>query len=938
MSVTLDSLQTRLEAHFTVLAGSRLSKNLPVFALEHGLDANERAVLSTALNRSLGSGEKASRHWLVWIVYAAEQGYEYEGDEYWTTFEQRTPKWRQHGDRSLLRDWFKKFHKRFSGFKPTGSWARWFSIIAWPITHALLPKDLQYQLARTLYHARYSLADKLCDGPAVVGRFLASTQHESSSRFRNFLQQEEIVGRIVLALLGTESKTTEHFIEQATLHRITSDLQKINSAGVWLRDARKVVERARIKGMASASLTKSVEKKVDASPSQPFIRPSLILRRSGAQTWVPVVELPSLRPIADISIELGAFLRRSRCSVSGSVGMLPAGWLLQGEQRRTLTGWPVPNQPVVRFENSPPMLEQILRVDGCTTAGPVWLFKVGTDGLAHEVIGRVVRPGQQYVLVATGPLSSSIGVPATVGASGVSALSLDLPDQISDEMMEGLRELGLGVARTVYIAPAGLSARRWDGEGFAEWVEGETPSLVIRADHPIDSYSIQINGSSGLDVASEQNAPVFLKLEGLGVGSHTLSVLARPSDPKANTISGYLAISIRPPQPWIAGTIGHSGLLVTTAPVGASLDQLWEGDVTAQIFGPANHSVRICIELLDAGDAVLSSELVATLPLPISPADWSRAVAMFIKRDSTPWAYLTAASGRLLVDGGALGSWRTQLQRETVPLRWVWRSGAKGTDLRLVDDHEGDISPIAEFMAFATPANAIALSTSDLQSGFRPNGQGGLCIVRCGEMHDAVVVSMPLVTGGLSGLVAQPKLTGLQFGHKAIEQLKALLILWARAKLVGPLAAQRRQAVITTFRNEVLTRLFGREWAAAESHYAQSSKTEEDLRQLAAKTHAPSAFNFVLVRDFERYQSMNLRERAIAFEALVGRYGVIPPGAGAAALELCEWLANDGEWSDRIRICMDLVRGEEALVRAARFLTVAARLPRNGTLSGVAGA
>ena len=75
----------------------------------------------------------------MWIVFATEQGYDYDGDEYWHTFERRMPLWDRRW-RPNLRSWFGKFQKTYRGLLPIGRWANFFSIIAWPITYALLPK------------------------------------------------------------------------------------------------------------------------------------------------------------------------------------------------------------------------------------------------------------------------------------------------------------------------------------------------------------------------------------------------------------------------------------------------------------------------------------------------------------------------------------------------------------------------------------------------------------------------------------------------------------------------------------------------------------------------------------------------------------------------------------------------------------------------------
>ena len=202
MSESLDAWQTRLERHFAELAGARKATRLPVFALEHGLDADQIAEITKLLHARLRDGASLGRHWLVWVVYATEQGYDYDGEEYWTSFEARTPQWHERGERRSLRDWFQKFHSAYNGVKPTGPWAEWFSIIAWPITHAILPRDLQHQLARALFDLRPQLLRLVDCSPDQVGRYVAAASHHATSRFRYFLEQEELAGRIVLALLA----------------------------------------------------------------------------------------------------------------------------------------------------------------------------------------------------------------------------------------------------------------------------------------------------------------------------------------------------------------------------------------------------------------------------------------------------------------------------------------------------------------------------------------------------------------------------------------------------------------------------------------------------------------------------------------------------------------------------------------------------------------
>jgi hypothetical protein len=122
----------------------------------------------------LGRGSK----WKLGPLYGS-----CDGGEYWHSFEERTPV-------GVTRP------AAYQGVKPPGTWAGQFPIIAWPITHAILSKYLQWQFPKALYDLRYRLVGLEEQSPETVGRLLAANVWEASSRFREFLQQEALTGRI----------------------------------------------------------------------------------------------------------------------------------------------------------------------------------------------------------------------------------------------------------------------------------------------------------------------------------------------------------------------------------------------------------------------------------------------------------------------------------------------------------------------------------------------------------------------------------------------------------------------------------------------------------------------------------------------------------------------------------------------------------------------
>ena len=146
-------LHERLDRHFQKVAAERqqLVGRPPVYAIEHGLDRGDLSVLKDLVEGWVRRFRPPGRHWLPFVVYATEVGYSYEGDEYWPTIEHGAPGWSHNVGRSYIKKRFQEFERVYGGAEPRGRWASHFTIICWPITHALLPADLQRQFAKLLY-------------------------------------------------------------------------------------------------------------------------------------------------------------------------------------------------------------------------------------------------------------------------------------------------------------------------------------------------------------------------------------------------------------------------------------------------------------------------------------------------------------------------------------------------------------------------------------------------------------------------------------------------------------------------------------------------------------------------------------------------------------------------------------------------------------------
>ena len=897
MSADLDSVQKKLEDHFAALAAGRLGCGLPVFAFEHGLGTEELSAVSTLLKAALRTHYRLAKHWLVWVVYATEQGYDYDGDEYWHTFERRMPLW-DRGWRPALRGWFGKFHKTYGGLAPTGRWANFFSIIAWPITHALLPKDLQGQLARALYGLRYYIVSRLDQSPAEVGRYVARMARGGSSRFDNFLEQEELVGRIVLALLDQRTADGDGAILPQALARIVRDLEKARNARQWLHDTRKAVESARMRGVARVApghIAGTLAGDSGTAEQRPSIRPSLSLRRTAIDEWTLLVELPGLQPVADLSPELGEFLSRTRCSIAGSSGLRPPGWLLDGAQRRALDAWPPTDAPVLGFPVSNAKMEHLLASEGHISPGPNWLFRIGPDGLAVEVVGRLVRPGRSYVLVSRSePPAISFSVPTSLACRDARAVRFEVPTALSSGQIGELKAAGLSVAETIRVWPVGLAARGWDGEGTTEWLETECPCFAISHDHPVAAYELRLGAGPALRVAARPaGVPTFVRLEPLPAGNHVLSVrvVRNPaSDAPSQPVEGWISLSVRPPSPWVSGTIGHSGLIASAEPPDPTLDEFWEGLSRIDVLGPAARQVSVRVELLDGTGSRIVVEQVATLTLPMGPETWRTAFAAFERREKNHWAYVAASSGRILIDGEELGTVRIPLRRDASPVRWVWRATGKSTQLRLIDDHGGEAPLRVSFRSFAKPLEEVLYKPEDVQVGVEPSTPGGLFTASYGDERVPLVIGVRRVDGGLAGLLVEPDLAAVRRTRDDALAIIQAIMAWSDARLAGALAGERRARVLSRLKESLHYVMCGANWANAEVALREASSREAAVEAMVDCFDKKRVFAVVLSRDAVKYALMPGHVRQREFAALAHRYGVAPGVTSKPALDLSDVL------------------------------------------------
>jgi hypothetical protein len=933
MAGALDSYRERLERHFAELATFRAGSRFPIFALEHDLSETERSEVAQLLKASLRSPQRLYPNWLLWVIYATEQGYGYKGHEYWVSFEHNTPGWRGRGRPELLRTYFSRFQKAYGGVVPSGPWADFFKNIAWPITHAVLPQYLQLQFARALYDGRHEFARMRSPSAAAAGKLLASHAWDASSRFQEFLEQEELVGRLVLALLGQGAADSQGPLYAKTLDRIVSDLENVRQAGEWLRAARRTVadrmvgtEKPRLGLPADCD---SSDASSHAATALPSVRPSLLLRRSSTTSWSVVMEVPTYDTVARLSADLTRFLRSTRCTLAGTDNaMLPAGWALYGPQRRVVRRWPSSDVLMISFERPNATLENIINGECRFSKGPLWVFHIGSDGIGRELSFAAVRPGQRYIVVSRQPINASFpfAAPARVECEGTHALALTVPEAVTQEETAELNRLGLQVTRRIRVWPAGMNVRNWDGEGHGEWLSTETPCFGIVHDHAVDEYNVRLGNEPETRIAGGRaGQPIFLRVPPLMPGRHLLSVRARRvglalGQQELRDLDGRIEIRVRDPQPWKPGTTSHSGLAVTLDPPVPSLDDFWEGNVRVSVMGPEGRDVTSALTLQGREGETLLAEEIGSFNLPIFPSNWTQRFRRFTAIESHALQYLGASRAQFAIRGEELGTFSVQLERDAKPIRWICRAAAHAMLVRLIDDTGAEASAAANFFSFQHPARAQPLDLADATADFGAEEPGGLFCAAQASHRDALVVSASRGTiSRFQDLLVEPDLTDL---HSDLEATLGTVDLWHEARLAGPLAESRRGHIVECLVDRLYLILCGSRWNHAEKIFRAAPNTEHG-QQLIRAVDAQGGFAVVIQRDYE-VMSRGVRSGSKWFSELAARYGVCnDPALATFALRVASSpFGLSASYGAHLSELLRRLQDHPALSRGARFVAM----------------
>lgn len=832
--MSLITWHDRLHQHFQELHQERILVGTSVFALEHGLSLPQLEELQADIRAYIQKYSPTDKHWLPWIVHAAELGYKYDGHEYWGPFKESTVGWHERGrDPHWVRDKFREFERNYGGAVPTGSWAQHFPIICHPITHSILPEIFQSQLASVLDSIQHFFTVEILQSPDLLGELIATHSLNQSDRFQQFAQNVQMVGLIAKALLNEEENYTSKILRSSTLQRIVADLKRDSVAREQLYDARRraqVIQRRGLSGGRSSSRSASYGSRGPARDAI-AIEPRLVLRRTAATSWQTLLEIPDFTPLLDTQPAWRRFLEQTRAVVNGLP--LARGRLLFGTNTIPLRTCPEVGKPLIKFEGdeTPDELKGCLEKNFSLNIGATILCRIASDGQAYQSRGLLVRPRRTYIVLSTaGPVRSSrFTSPVNTACEGLHAAHLSIPETITLDCETLIKSLGLNIAKELNVFPVGFAAAKWDDEGYGEWLTSDEPCIGIHVNHQVDSLLLELDDEeeSSLEVHPEEaGQTVFVQMPPISRGQYQLSVSSRDATTGDYEEVGQLQITIREPRLWKAAINQQGALITIVEPRKPSIEQLMRGAAGIEMHGPSGHLVQVTATFFGKHSAapLEPPHKLPNLHLPVKFNSGRTYLAQLSRKPELQSALDFAYSCRLEFDAGELGSFSLVCEREFTPLRWIVGSNGTSYLLSLSDDSGAPEKATITRYDFCRPDYPVPVPYNQSFEDHVVPSSGGLYVAR-GDSQCSIIFPHEVAGGvrtfaDMNRTVVEPRFRSCQSSIEGLQDALALFKLWAESRTTGNMIAMlAQQRVLQAYIAHVFGIIGGARWEVAEGEY-----------------------------------------------------------------------------------------------------------------------
>lgn len=827
----LENWHKELYNHFKLLESKR-HKDIPIFAIEHELDLQQLESLKQDIEEILKTGIFYNEGlYMPWVVYATERGYEYSGDEYWQTFNEKTSNWiDSNHNRNFIKNCFLRFEQDFRTVKPTGDWATHFNIISRPIINSILPKDIQFSLLKVLFDIRFSITKVHLEDIILLGKKIQDNSWSSTSRFQTFAQNAALLGQFTKALLDSTSNVNDLLISEKTFSRIEEDLSHEEKDKIFLNKIRERIIPLKFEGIRTKPYTgrrESIEDFYRGSNKILSAKPSLYLSPCEDNSWNIILHIPVMTFILQWSEKFVKILNEGRVKITSSTrsNPFPARNLLYRDNEFTLLKWPTAVNPLIEFTLGNEVKYEI-SLNNIYDHTELLCFYLNAQNKGIYVSHTMLESDKFYIFIYTNPeidefLKNCEEI--KLNCAGIKARIVET-NKVQNSQ---LKELGFNILRNITLKPIAYPATNNDYIGVYEYSSQENPTFLITSNSRINKLKLELwddnilNSIELVDINPKEKR--VLQMSSLKIGNYSLKIEAEifNEDTILHT-NGLIEIYVRDENN--SSVRVQTPLQLYISPSSPSLEDFWEMKYKIKILGPIHFDITPEVTLLDNAKKILYHNKFNKIPLPVETKNWNNFFLNFKKNNKNIGQnYEDSYSTVLTFSEKNLGYVSHSFERRFMPLRWIIRQNKDKYKLKLISG-AGIYEKInINKFNYNSPNKKQKLNIDQFIDFNSTDQIGGLYLAEC-EGIEAGFIVPPSNAKSLQDLSITFDELKLVKSNADIVNLINNIYYWSTARQSGNQLALLKQQTVYSYLSENLFRtICGNKWVDVEKLILDSS-------------------------------------------------------------------------------------------------------------------
>ena len=536
----IKTIQQRLINNFNSIRENRDTKEHPIFAIEHKLEKDDLNRYFNFLFENCNQNNM-DEFWILWVIFATERGYNFDGKDYWGNFEDEIKKYSKNKNisfsnnlnRQKIGRYFKEFQKKFKGSVkeikskdlPSNR-----SIIYFPILHSIIPLNNQQKFFGQISRFANNQIHDLEEVIEYLKR--VNDENEYTTFLYSFFLSDNELLRLILQAFFDRSFEDGSIISSVTLKRIKNDL--INRE---FRNINETLSKLKINsGSYSNKTTSNFASSFIKSPSVNFEL------HKNDEIYVPKIRIDNF---TKESIKL--YDSQHNQSLFNKIDIFDLVFPFNDLEKQikfdkfkisrvlSITNWPNNFNDIIKLkkddEEYTAISEQLFLFEPTHSFDQV-LFEITDSPIYKDKKNLSIDTNKEYLFLTKKKIidESKLFIKVNISIDSIFGYKFFVPENINEEIKTYFKKVGLEINFNTEIYPIGLCSLNQTSEegGDFHFFEDEEPLFLLKNNFSISQYTVEhIESSDAPLIVDNPENNLLLSFKNLTYGQNIIRIQSK---------------------------------------------------------------------------------------------------------------------------------------------------------------------------------------------------------------------------------------------------------------------------------------------------------------------------------------------------------------------------------------------------------------------------